>query len=144
MPEKKYLVTLTADERQQLHGLISRGKAAAYKQRHARVLLRADESWTDVEISRALDVHVHTVERLRRRFVEEGLDACLRRKEQVNRMARKLDGAAEARLTALACSAPPDGRERWTLQLLADELVALRVVDNICPETVRKALKKTT
>lgn len=84
---------------------------------------------------------VLTVERLRRRFVEEGLDACLQRKPQLRRKARKLDRAAEARLTALACSTPPEGCQRWTLQLLADELVALEVIDSICAETVRQALK---
>ena len=109
MPEKKYIVTLTAEEREQLHELVSKGKAAAYKQRHARVLLKADEGphgeqWTDAEISRALDVHSSTIERLRQRFVEESLEACLQRKEQKNRKAKKFDGAAEARLTAVACS----------------------------------------
>ena len=149
MPEKKYIGTLTAEEREQLHALISKGKAAAYRQRHARVLLKADqgpqgEKWTDAEIARALDVGTSTIERLRKRFLEEGLEACLQRKEQKNRKARKFDGAAEARLTALACSAPPEGRERWTLKLLADELVALEVVDSVSPETVRRTLKKTS
>lgn len=149
MPKKRYLVTLTAEERQQLQALVSKGRAAAYKRRHAQVLLKADQSehgasWPDAEIARALDVHVTTIERLRQRFVEEGLVACLQRKEQQRRKARKLDGAAEARLTALACSDPPDGRQRWTLRLLADELVALEVVETICPETVRRTLKKTS
>ncbi len=149
MPKKRYLVTLTAEERQQLHALVTKGKAAAYKRRHAQVLLKADQSehgpsWTDAEIARALDVHASTIERLRQRFVEEGLDPCLQRQEQWRRKARKLDGAAEARLTALACSDPPEGRQRWTLRLLADELVALEVVDTICPETVRRTLKKTS
>jgi transposase len=127
--------------------LVSKGKAAAYKQRHARVLLKADEGphgeqWTDAEISRALDVHSSTIERLRQRFVEESLEACLQRKEQKNRKAKKFDGAAEARLTAVACSDPPEGRECWTLKLLADEMVALEIVDSVCRETVRKTLKK--
>ena len=148
MPKKRYIVTLTVEEREQLHGLVSKGKAAAYKQRHARVLLKADqgpkgEHWTDAQISRALDVGSSTIERLRQRFVEEGLEACLQRKAQKNRKAKKFDGAAEARLSAVACSAPPVGRERWTLKLLADEMVALEIVDSVCCETVRKTLKKT-
>lgn len=149
MPKKRYFVTLTTEERDQLHGLVSKGKAAAYKQRHARVLLKADEGphgerWTDGEIARALDVHSSTIERLRERFVEEGLEACLQRKEQKNRKAKRFDGAAEARLTAVACSKPPEGRARWTLKLLADEMVALEIVDSVCRETVRKTLKKTS
>jgi transposase len=149
VPEKRYIVTLTAEEREQLHGLVSKGKAAAYKQRHARVLLKADqgpqgEHWTDAQIARALDVGSSTIERLRQRFVEEGLEACLQRKKQKNRKAKKFDGAAEARLTAVACSDPPEGRERWTLKLLADEMVALEIVDSVCRETVRKTLKKTS
>ena len=129
-------------------GLVSTGKVAAYKRRHAQVLLKADQgehgpSWTDAAIAAAFDVSVTSVERLRQRCVEEGLDDCLQCKPQLRRKARKLDGAAEARLTALACSAPPEGRQRWTLQLLADERVVLEVVDSICAETVRQTLKKT-
>ena len=149
MPRKRYLVTLTAEEREQLHGLVSKGKAAAYKQRHARVLLKADqgpqgEHWTDARIAEALDVGSSTIERLRQRFVEEGLQACLQRKEQKNRKERKFDGAAEARLIAVACSDPPPGQACWTLKLLADEMVALEIVDSVCPETVRQTLKKTS
>lgn len=148
MPSKKYIVTMTAAEREQLHGLISKGKTAAYKQRHARILLKTDqgehgEHWTDGEIVEALEVNVSTVERLRQRFVEEGFEAALERKEQQNRAPKKIDGRAEAHLIALSCGKPPDGRKRWTLQLLADQLVALEVVDSVCPETVRKTLKKT-
>lgn len=148
MPEKRYIVTLSSEERQELESLISRGKSAVYRQRRARILLKADqgpdgEHWSDAEIARALSIHWATVGRMRERFVEQGLEACLERKEQKNRKARKLDGAAEARLTALACSEPPHGRERWTLRMLADELVALEVVDSIACETVRKTLKKT-
>jgi len=149
MPKKKYIVTLTAEERAYLRGLITKGKTAALKQRHARILLKTDqgpqgEHWTDEEIQRALDVHRSTVERLRERFVEEGLEAALRRKEQKNRKEKKLDGRAEAHLVALACSQPPDGQKRWTLKLLTDQLVALEVVDSISRETVRQALKKTS
>ena len=149
MPKKRYIVTLTAEERIGLRDLISKGKAAAFKQRHARLLLKTDqgpqgEGWTDERIGQALEVHPSTVERLRRRFVEEGLEAALQRKEQKNRRAKKIDGEGEARLVALACSPPPEGRKGWTLRLLADRLVALEVVDRVSPETVRKTLKKTT
>jgi transposase len=147
LPSKKHIVTLTAEEREHLRGLISKGKAAAYKQRHARILLKTDqgehgEHWTDEQIVGAFEVNVSTVERLRQRFVEESFEASLQRKEQKNRKAKKIDGRAEAHLIALACGDPPDGRKRWTLKLLADELVALEVVDGVCPETVRKTLKK--
>jgi transposase len=145
----KYKVTLTADERQQLSDLIAAGKAAAQKLAHARVLLKADAAdggpaWPDARIAEALEVRIATVERVRQRFVEQGLDAALGRKPQDRpSRERKLDGRAEARLIALACSEPPEGRQEWTMQLLADKLVELRVVDTISDETVRRALKKT-
>jgi transposase len=147
---KKYKVTLTAEERQQLRGLVAVGKAAAKKLTHARILLKADAAdggpaWPDDRIAEALDVSAATAGRVRRRFVEEGLEAALVRKKQDRpSRERKLDGRAEARLIALACSPPPDGRAAWTLQLLADKLVELRVVDAVCDETVRRALKKTS
>ena len=145
---KKYVVTLTAEEREQLHELVSNDKAAAKKITHARILLKADAApggpgWQDQEIADALDVGTATVERLRRRFVEEGLDAALGRKKQLNRKPPVLDGAAEARLIALACSAPPEGRVCWTLRLLADKLVELEVVPAVSYETVRRTLQKT-
>src|SRR6516162_55644 len=146
---KKYKVTLTAEERQQLHDLVNTGKAAAKKLAHARILLKADAApggpaWLDPRIADALEVSVATVERVRQRFVEQGLDAALSRKPR-ERPARqpKLDGRGEARLIALACSAPPQGRKEWTMKLLADRLVELEVVDTICDETVRRVLKKT-
>jgi transposase len=145
----KYKVTLTAEERQQLHDLVRAGKAAAKKLMHARILLKADATdggpaWPDERIADALDVSAATAGRVRRRFVEEGLEAALVRKKQDRpSRERKLDGRAEARLIALACSGPPDGRAAWTLQLLADRLVELRVVDSVCDETVRRVLKKT-
>lgn len=144
---KKYRVTLTADERNHLTAWIAAGKAAAQKLAHARILLKADQAggpgWTDDRI--AVEVSVATVERVRQRFVEEGLEAALTRKPQARpSRERTLDGRAEARLIALACSAPPDGRKRWTLRLLADRLVELEVVEAVCPETVRQTLKKTT
>ncbi len=146
---KRYKVTLTAEERAQLAGLIAAGKAAARTLAHARVLLKADAatdgpSWTDARIAEAVEVSVATVERIRQRFVEQGLDAALSRKTQ-DRPSRQptFDGAAEARLIALACSEPPAGRKEWTMQLLADRLVALNIVDTVCDETVRRCLKKT-
>jgi len=146
---KKYKVTLTAEERQQLQGLITAGKAAAKKLAHARILLKADAAegspgWDDQQIADAVEVSTDTVARVRQRFVELGLDAALIRKKQ-DRPSRErtLDGRAEARLIALACSAPPAGRKEWTMKLLADRLVELEVLDTVSDETVRRALKKT-
>jgi len=146
---KKYKVTLTAEERQQLHDLVNTGKAAAKKLAHARILLKADAApggpaWLDQRIADAVEVSVATVERVRQRFVEQGLGAALSRKPR-ERPARqpKLDGRGEARLIALACSAPPEGRKEWTMKLLADRLVELEVVDSVSDETVRRVLKKT-
>jgi transposase len=145
---KNYRVTLTADERQRLQAMIAAGKAAAKSLAHARILLKADQAeggpaWPDRRIAEALEVSVATVERVRQRLVEQGLDAALRRKEQ-DRPSREptIDGRAEARLVALACSAPPDGRKAWTLRLLADRLVELEVVESVGREAVRQALKR--
>jgi transposase len=147
---KKYRVTLTAEERRGLQELIASGKAAAKRLAHARILLKADAApdgpgWADDRIAEAVDVSVATVERVRRRFVEHGLEAALVRKPQ-DRPSRlpKLDGRAEAHLVALACSKPPGGRNEWTMQLLADKLVELRIVDSISDETVRRTLQKTS
>jgi Homeodomain-like domain len=146
---KKYLVTLTADERAGLTDLVSAGKRSALTITRARILLKADQAdggpaWPDDRIAEALDCGVRTAERVRQRFVERGPEAALGRKKQDRpSRERKLDGRAEARLIALACSEPPDGRAAWTLQLLADKLVELRVVDAVCDETVRRCLKKT-
>jgi hypothetical protein len=147
--KKKYLVTLTEDERSQLHDLIAVGKAAAKKLLHARILLKADAApggpdWHDDRIAEALEVSTATVGRVRQRFIEHGLEAALVRKKQ-DRPSRlpKIDGRAEAHLIALACSPPPEGRAEWTMQLLADKLIELKVVDTVCDETVRRALKKT-
>jgi transposase len=144
---KKYKVTLTAEERNSLQDLIA-SKAAAKKIVHARILLKADAApggpaWTDARIAEAFEIDVSTVQRLRERFVEQGLDAALDRKKQ-DRPSRQrtLDGKAEARLIALACSEPPLGRVRWTLRLLADQLVELEIVDTVSTETIRRALKK--
>ena len=146
---KKYHVTLTPEERAELERMVSAGKAAARKLAHARVLLKADEGeagpgWGDEQIAEALDVGLSTVWRVRRRFVEEGTEAAVVPKPGTRVYARKLDGAGEARLAKLACSAPPDGRKRWTLRLLADRMVVLgHAEDGLSYETVRRALKKT-
>ena len=146
---KKYHVTLTPEERAELGAMVGAGKAAARKLAHARVLLKADEAeggpaWADADIAAALDVGRSTVARVRERFVEEGLAAALVPRPTARVYARKLDGAAEARLVKLACSAPPDGRKRWTLQLLADRMVVLgHAEDGLSYEAVRRALKKT-
>ena len=148
MSAKKYRVKLSMEEQQELKRLVSQGTVAAYKQTHARILLLSDEnqaegSMKDVEIARSLKVGTATVERVRRRCVEEGLERALGRKEQVNRRPRKLDGAGEAQLIALACSQAPEGRAGWTLELLADRLVQREIVESISAETVRNTLKKT-
>ena len=147
---KRYKVTLDAEERQHLHDLIAAGQAAARKLAHARILLKADAAeggpaWPDSQIAEALEVSTDTVVRVRQRFVELGLDAALDRKQR-ERPPREIkpDGRAEARLIALACSTPPEGRAAWTMQLLADKLVELEVVGSISDETVRRALKKTS
>ena len=135
-----------------MKALVSRGRAAAYKQTHARVLLLSDEgqgdgAMKDEEIARALRIGCSTVERVRRRCVEEGVDAALERRVQIRRRRKKLDGQGEAHLVALlACGEPPlpgYHRASWTLKLLADRLVECEIVDRISPETVRQTLKKT-
>ena len=148
MMVKRYRVRLSEKEQQGLRSLVSKGRAAAYKQTHARILLLCDENQADgamkdEEIARALKLGTATVERVRRRGVEEGLEAALGRRQQLNRRQRKLDGAGEAHLIALTCSQPPEGRAGWTLRLLADQLVECEIVDSISTETVRQTLKKT-
>ena len=144
---KRYRVTLTAEEREALGHMISRGKADARKLAHARVLLHADASeggpnWTDARIAEAVRVSVRTIERVRQHFVEEGLEAALLPRPSRRVYARKLDGEQEAKLVAVACSEPPEGKARWTLRLLADTMVELKLVDTISHETVRQTLKK--
>jgi transposase len=130
--------------------MVSVGKRAAAKLMHARVLLQTDQSaagrgWTDARIAEGLGVTTRTVENIRRRFVEQGLQAALDRRKQCRpSRERLLDGAKEAKLVAICCSKAPDGRRRWTLQLLADRLVELNIVDSISYETVRRTLKKTS
>ena len=147
MAKKRYVVTLTANERSYLESLVRKGKAAARKQVHARILLKSDtgtrgDGWTDEHICEALDVSRPTVERVRKRFVEEGLEAALCRREQINRKRRKLDGDGEAHLVALTCGKPPRGRVRWTLRLLANRIVELGWAESISHEAVRQTLKK--
>ncbi len=149
MPTKRYVVELSPEERQQLTQLVSPGKRSARTLTRARILLKADQAqggpaWPDDRIAEALGCGRRTVERVRQRLVEEGLEAALHHKPQARpSVAPKLDGAGEARRIALACSQPPDGRDGWALQLLADKLVELRVVESVSYETVRRVLKKT-
>ena len=145
---KKYRVTLTPAERSESEGLISKGKADARKLAHARVLLQADEAGggparADADIAAALDLSTRTVERVRQRFVEDGTQAALLPKPAKRMYTRTLDGAQEAHLIALACSAPPEGKRRWTPRLLAERMVELTYVGSVSHETVRRALKKT-
>jgi len=148
---EKYVVRLDETERETLCGLVQKGKRkmAAKKRLHAQILLKADEgvlgpAWTDERVAEAFDVHVNTVSHIRRRYVEEGVEAALSRKKQVRPSRQQLlDGEGEARLIAIACGAPPEGRTRWTLYLLKDRLVELRIVESISHETVRQTLKKT-
>lgn len=144
----KYAVTLTEAERAELCTLVGRGTAPARMLTRARILLKADQgeggaAWADAAIAGALDIHPTSVARVRRQYVEAGMTAALERKRPDRAYARALDGAAEARLVAVACGAPPEGRERWTLRLLADELVRLEVVEAVSHETVRRTLKQT-
>lgn len=139
---KKYIVNLTDDERTELLALTKKGKVAARTVTRAHLLLQADTGVTDETIAQALHIGTATVERIRKRCVEEGIAAALAERPRLGRH-RKLDAKAEATLIALACSTPPDERARWTLQLLADKLVELTVVDTLSDETVRRTLKKT-
>jgi hypothetical protein len=147
---KKYIVRLEAEERQRLEQLVRAGKAAAYKIRHANILLAADESkdgpkLKDQQVAKALGVAVRSIEGLRERFVEEGLEACLERKKQDRpSVERMFDGEKEAKLIAVACSAAPEGRARWTLELLADRVVRLKIVERCSTETIRRTLQKTS
>jgi hypothetical protein len=147
---KKYVVRLTSEERMRLQRLVSVGKAAARKILHASILLQADQgpdgpAWRDEQIAQGLSAHPRTIANVRQRLVEQGLEAALERKKQEHpSRGPTLDGKAEARLIALRCGEPPQGRLRWTLQLLADKLVELNVVESVSYETVRRVLKKTS
>ena len=148
MAKAYYIVELTSEERVQLEQLLRKGKVAAYKQRHARILLLADQNcptrgrMSDSTIAKAVNCGLATVERIRKRFVLEGFEAALGRKNRTN-YSRQIDGDAEARLITLACSDPPDGRQRWTLRLLADKMVELEVVEHCSKDTIHRTLKKT-
>jgi transposase len=145
---KKYRVTLTPGEREELGGLLARGQADVRRLKHAQILLKADQAeggpaWPDGRIAEALNAGITTVERVRQRFVEEGLASALSPYRGGKRIyERKLDGEQEAHLVALACSKPPEGRGRWTLRLLARRMVELADVDSVSYETVRQMLKK--
>ena len=145
---KKYIVKLTAEERNRLDVLIQKGKAAARQLLKARILLKADastagEAWSDSRIAAALDTSIDTISRTRQQLVEEGLDAALTRKHSPNSARRRIfDGAAEAKLIALACSPPPKGRKRWTLTLLETAVVELNIVARASDNTIGRTLKK--
>ena len=146
--KKKYSVILTETQREELYKLIAAGTAPARKLTHARVLLKADQSpqgpcWVDERIADAVEVSQPTISRIRKQYVEEGLEAALNRRAPNREYHRKLDGEQEARLIALACSEPPKGQARWSLRLLADKLVELEVVPEVSYQTVGRILKKT-
>jgi transposase len=146
MPRRKvYKVKLSESERNHLKNLVSMGTGKARKLTRARILLKTDEGWSDEAISRALDVGVATVGRVRQRYAEVGLDRALNRQSSRRQYERKLDGSSEAHLIALTCGEPPAGYARWSLRLLARELVKLEQVDveRVSHETVRQVLKKT-
>ena len=156
MPKKKYIVSLTSSERNSLEKLTKKGKTAAYKMNHARILLQADINqegggWTDSRIAESLNIGHATIERVRQRFVlkdtashiEEGLESALNRREQKKRRQKIIDGEKEAYLIAIACSETPTGKGNWTLQMLADKMVELNYVEQVSTETIRQSLKKT-
>ena len=141
---KRYIVRLTAEEREELHKMVSTGKAPAYQIRHAHILLKVDANgpnWTDEAVADTFGCHRNTVAHIRQRFVEHGLEAALERRKRTY-PPRLVDGKLEAQIIALRCSSPPAGRARWTLRLLADKLVELEIVPSISHETVRQVLKK--
>ena len=144
---KKYIVDLSEEERQSLLKLTTIGKHAAYKINHARILLKADINqadggWSDKVIASALEISTSTIERVRQRFVEEGIDAALSYRQGRGRKQKRLDGESEAHWLAITCSKAPQGRERWTLRMLADKMVELNHVESLSHETVRQTLKK--
>ncbi len=147
MPKKKYIVSLTCEERQELEQLTKTGKAPVYKVNHARILLKADINqakggWTDRQIGESLDMGHATIERVRQRFVEEGMEAALCRRKQQKRRSKIIDGEKEAYQIAIACSKTPTGKSHWTLKMLADKMVELNYVEQVSTETIRQTLKK--
>jgi hypothetical protein len=148
-PNIKYRVTLTEEERESLRKLVQKGNTAGYRIRHAQLLLALDEipeneSWTDEKIGKAYHVHIRTIGMIRKRVVEEGFQAALERKKRETPPWIKIDGEAEAKIIALTCSAPPEGRSRWTLKLLADKVVEMGILDSISDHGIGDLLKKTT
>jgi len=142
---KRYILNLTEDERAGLEEIVHRNRISKLKLQRAQILLKADEGLTDEEIQDDLGVGTATVERIRKRAVLEGLEAALERKPGTRASRpRKLDGRAEAHLVAIACSEPPDGAPRWTLSLLGERMVELRIVDTVSRSTIHRSLKKTT
>ena len=144
---KKYIVELTSEERSGLKNIIKAERMAAHKRRHARILLKADQgpqgpAWKDADIANAFDCTIKSVERLRKRLVEHGLDAVMEHGNRGAYRPKKLDGVAEAHLIAIACSSAPQGRNRWTVRLLAEEMVSLGIVDSCSKSTVHNTLKK--
>jgi hypothetical protein len=145
---KKYIVELTSEERSKLRSMIEAPRMAAHKRRHAQMLLKADQgpggpAWIDTRIAEAFDVRPLAVQRLRQRLVERGFDAALEHGNRGSYRAKALDGRAEAHVIALACGKPPAGRKRWTFRLLADQAVALSIVDSCSKSSMHRALKKT-
>ena len=147
MPAKIYRVTLTSEERAELTALVNKGKGVVRRITRSRILLLADEnhaegSWKDADIARALGVHQRTVERVREKCVMLGIEAALNHTRPQKKREKILDGAAEAQLVQLACSEAPDGQESWTMQMLADKLIELEIVETVSRETIRTTLKK--
>jgi transposase len=144
---KKYVVRLTAEERKELENLVKKGKTQAYRIKHANILLAVDAdgpNWPDHQAAKAYKCHQNTVVNVRQRFVEQGFEAALEcKKQQSASRKRIIDGESEARLLSIACSKPPEGYAKWTMQMLADELVGLKVVDSVSGQTVWRTLKKT-
>ncbi len=145
---KKYIVTLTTEERSQLKDILDADRMAAHKRRHARMLLKADQgrdgpAWIDARIAEAFDVKPLAVQRLRRRLVERGFGAALEHGNRGSYRVKALDGRAEAHVIAMACGKPPAGRKRWTFRLLADQAVALGVVESCSKSSIHRTLKKT-
>ena len=144
---KKYIVRLTAEERKELKDLVNKGKTQAYRIKHANILLAVDAdgpNWPDHQAAKAYKCHQNTVVNVRQRFVEQGFEDALERKKQQSAPRKRIiDGESEARLISIACSTPPKGCAKWTMQMLADELIVLKVVDSISGQTVWRTLKKT-
>ena len=147
-PNIKYRVTLTGEERETLQRLVKKGNTAGYRIRHAQMLLALDEipaneHWTDAKIGDAYGARQQAVGALRKRFVEEGFEAAVERKKREKPPRIKIDGEVEAKIIALTCSQPPEGRARWTLKLLASKVVELEILDSISDHGIGDLLKKT-